>query len=367
MNDRNALIWLAITSPTHGDTLTLSDAAPPAVERGTLVFETVAAPLRREATPILHASDRACGAILSLSSLYDGCLHFLHRRGADCVKVAVGPFGPDEIGPLRVQYTWDVQRGQALFTAENLATGTIRQRSLGQPLALTRDEIAALTLSAQIMPAAQTWISWIGIAAGRLPVGGGGFMAGSTPVLTLKGPRRLRDVRPDDLVETIGDGLLPVRRSVSVEVPALGSYRPVRLLAPFFAQSTDLVVTPDHRVAMFGPDVEYLFETDCAFVQAERLVDGRSAVWHDSGPTMTWHGLLFDSHQVVDVDGQGLETLFIGRLGQTPDIAETTVFAGRKTVPELPFHRKRFRRDLDRGETAALLALRASRRSPYAA
>ena len=67
-------------------------------------------------------------------------------------------------------------------------------------------------------------------------------------------------------------------RAHRLALPARGSFAPVLLRAPFYAQTQDLLVSADQLLAISGPEVEYLFGTDAVLMPAGALVDGRTAL-----------------------------------------------------------------------------------------
>jgi hypothetical protein len=143
-------------------------------------------------------------------------------------------------------------------------------------------------------------------------------------------------LRRGDLVQGAGGTAVPVLQSVACTVPAVGSFAPVRLRAPYFGLRADIVVAPHQRLVIRGSDVEYLFGCEAVLVPARHLLNGFSAVPAESGPLMRYHGLILPEHEEIEAAGTATESLYLGRMRRNAEAISLTLLAGfdRARLPE---------------------------------
>ncbi|WP_263720361.1 Hint domain-containing protein [Defluviimonas sp. WL0075] len=314
--------------------------------------------------PQLIYQARTATASLTLSLIRGDRAHVALRAGDRFCQIATGYDRPAARGSLRLTLRWDSLPGEATLSAENLAQGTLRQQHADAALALSAPELLGLTGRWQNRHRALLWHA----AADHLhPVGPGICMAGDTPIPTPRGVVRLSDLHPGDRVVTRDGALAAVLWCGAVEVPALGSYAPVRLKAPPFGSGGDLVVQPGHRVVLSGAEIEYLFGEPEVLVEAGSLIDGETVVPEPTGPLYRYHGLLLDDHHIIAPGGCAMESLCIGALARDPGLALSTPLAGLARAGTLPVQRRTALRDAQRYEVDALAASRRRRGALFAA
>ena len=117
-------------------------------------------------------------------------------------------------------------------------------------------------------------------------------LTANVPLLAQGEYRPVAQLMRGDLVHTLEHGLVPILAHVSRTVPARGSFRPVRLRAPYFGLQKDIIVAPDQKLVVSKPMVEYMFGCEAVLVPARHLVNGTSAIWHDLDLTTTYHQLV---------------------------------------------------------------------------
>lgn len=137
---------------------------------------------------------------------------------------------------------------------------------------------------------------------------------------TPSGAVRAADLRPGDLVLTRDNGAQPVRWSGTRKIDAaeLALYenlRPIRIRANALARnipSSDLIVSPQHRILVRSPIAERVFGAREVLVAAKQLcqIDGID-IATDLDEIEYVH-FLFDSHQIVTANGAESESLFTG-------------------------------------------------------
>ncbi len=312
--------WIAISD--GGRALRRPPAAAPGaaplLSVGTLVIETRFSALAHH-RQVLVSLSREAGwpRLFRLSLRARGDLYLEHRQG-DTAAYALLDFPEPELdATLRITLAWHAPERVGMLSVENLDTGAGAQEMFDAPCPWPMDDLAALFQGSEgvrLDPA----ITCLACADTLVPVGlTSGFAAG-TLVGTAAGPRPVETLAPGDLVQTYDAGLQPVRLAVGHEVPALGRFAPVEMLAPFFRLGRDLTVAPQHRILIDGADAEYLFGADAVLVAARQLLPLTGAVQPRTPATMRYVQVLLDSHQCLSVSGAWGESLFIGDLADDP-------------------------------------------------
>ncbi|MBY6113715.1 Hint domain-containing protein [Mameliella alba] len=221
-------------------------------------------------------------------------------------------------GSVRISFAWDSPARWGRFAVERLDGTVLAKRGVEAPPPLTAADVGALAGDGLTFAALSTMVEPLG----PLPT-----LAAETPVQTPQGLRALSELRCGDTVRTQGGQVVPVLARLTRTVPARGGFRPVRLRAPYFGLSDDLVVAPGQSLVVSGADVAYLFGCDAVLVPASALVNGRAAVFEDSGPLVTWHQLLLPGHEAMVAHGAGIESLYVGRLRRRREVLRETLLA----------------------------------------
>ena len=137
------------------------------------------------------------------------------------------------------------------------------------------------------------------------------FVAG-TRIDTARGPVPVEDVGVGDLVLTLDHGFRPVLWHGVRQVPALGSMAPVRIPAGTFGDHGALAVSPQHRLHFSGWRAElYAGETE-VLVKALQLVRAGRLRQSADGGTVTYHHLLFATHEIIRAEGLWSESYYPG-------------------------------------------------------
>lgn len=146
------------------------------------------------------------------------------------------------------------------------------------------------------------------------------FAAG-TMIDTPRGPRAIETLRPGDLVLTLDRGAQPIRSVWRGERPGIGPYAPVRIAAGTFGAARDLLVSRNHRLLVRHPQAALLFGEPEVLVMAKSLAGG-AGVRCETMPSVTYHHLFLDRHEIVRASGVLAETFFPG-----------SWLAGRRALP----------------------------------
>ena len=138
------------------------------------------------------------------------------------------------------------------------------------------------------------------------------FAAG-TLVETDTGPLPIELIRPGDLVQTLDNGLQPVRWAGQRRVPGRGDMAPILFKAGALGNYRDLIVSPQHRMLLRDWRAEMHFGQSEVLVAAKHLVNGTSIRTHPM-PRVTYVHLAFDRHEVIWAEGVPSESLHLGAM-----------------------------------------------------
>jgi len=250
----------------------------------------------------------------------DGRLVMAFRQGVvrSRAEIALPPIPRD--GHLRVSYSWDAPRRSAFLTVEFLNDGRIFQARSVNPVPLPVGDIKAM------------------IRNGHATRVDGAGIAGDTPVETTDGPVSVDRLRLGDMVMTAGAGSQPVRWIVKHTVPAMGSFRPIRLRAPFLGLGRDVVVASRHRVRLDLTEAEYMLGDNEVLVPAVMLANGKHAKRETRHRLVSYYQILLDVHDCLLHDGLWGESLFLGAMARQPGLIANSAL-GALPVTALPVHR----------------------------
>ncbi|MEL6701756.1 MAG: Hint domain-containing protein, partial [Pseudomonadota bacterium] len=126
------------------------------------------------------------------------------------------------------------------------------------------------------------------------------------------GPRPVETLQAGDLVLTRDAGPQPIRWIGQRTVAATGDFAPVSIAGAALPHATaPLLVSPQHRMLFTGYRAELLFGEREVFVAAKHLVDGRDVTFQPQAQ-VTYIHLMFDTHQIIEANGEPTESLHIG-------------------------------------------------------
>ncbi|OAN85046.1 hypothetical protein A8B78_05985 [Jannaschia sp. EhC01] len=133
------------------------------------------------------------------------------------------------------------------------------------------------------------------------------FVAGSR-LLTPKGLVPVEALRPGDLVSTLDCGAMPLRWTGKRRVRGVGPLAPVKIPAGWNGLMRDLLVSPQHRMLVTGAGCELTLGCDSALISARQLADlGVACVVPRA--QVTYHHVMFDTHEIVLAEGAPSESL----------------------------------------------------------
>ncbi|RLL72840.1 Hint domain-containing protein [Paenirhodobacter hankyongi] len=167
---------------------------------------------------------------------------------------------------------------------------------------------------------ADLWVVEVGLDTrpepARLPPPGVICFTPGTLIDTPDGPRPVEALRPGDRVLTRDDGAQELlwigsRRMTGARLHALPHLCPVRICAGAFGigrPTGDLIVSPQHRMLIRGPQARALFNEAEVLVRACDLVNGGSVRVEQGLAGLHYIHLLFARHQVIRANGMESES-----------------------------------------------------------
>lgn len=136
------------------------------------------------------------------------------------------------------------------------------------------------------------------------------FAAG-TLIATPQGPRAVESLAPGDMVDTLDDGPQPLVWTGAQSAEANGRTAPVLFRAGHYGAERDLMVSPQHRMLLRGPQLELMFGSSEMLAPAAALVDGQGVLRRPGGQ-IGYHHLMFTRHQLVLANGAPSESFYPG-------------------------------------------------------
>jgi hypothetical protein len=132
-----------------------------------------------------------------------------------------------------------------------------------------------------------------------------------TKIATPSGPLLVEDLREGDRVQTRDNGACEIqwigaRRISGARLFVVPKLRPVRICVGALGierPEKELLVSPEHRMLLRGPQVQALFNTPEVLVAARDLINGRTIVIDSAVPDVTYIHLLLGAHQVLWANG----------------------------------------------------------------
>jgi len=304
--------------------------------RGSLVFELHLPELRKPEPLILFDRGGDWPQRFQLSAVPGGGLNLVLEQYGTVLHKTVNPTSAGRADQVRLTYSWDAPAFRGSLALERLDGGRAEITQIETPRPWRLEDLQAL-LSGAPQCYVAPGVDYIALSSDLEPVGPMPGLAPDTLLDTETGPRPVSQLRRGDLLRCASGALVPVLHLVSRQVPAVGSFHPVRLRAPYFGLSQDLVVAPYQRMVLTGSDVEYLFGCEAVLAPAETLAGTRTA--HREavpGPLIRYTQVILPGHEVPVAAGLGVESLFLGRLRRDRPALAASLLAGldRNSLPE---------------------------------
>ncbi|NOR31813.1 MAG: hypothetical protein GQ539_12055 [Sulfitobacter sp.] len=303
--------------------------------RGSIMFETRQAPDGKPKLLLGYKSTFPWLRSLTFQAIPGGGVALVQVQGDDIAHAAIQHKDSGRNDVMRMTYSWDSTSKWGRLAMEDPENNRIATVAVPNPKPILVDDLRNMILGRGDQAIASDVI-FAAVSDQIEPIGPMPSLLPSTPLATPWGFKPLSALKRGDTVTTQGSGVVPVLETVFRTVPACGSFAPIRLRAPYFGLQQDIIVAPDQRLVIDGPEVEYLFSKEAVLIPARHLVNGFAAMRETCGPTITYAQILLPSHETMIAAGTPAESLYIGRLRRQPDRMANSVLAGfdRSLLPE---------------------------------
>ena len=131
-----------------------------------------------------------------------------------------------------------------------------------------------------------------------------------TTILTAKGKQSIDDLQVGDMIWTQHHQMQPIRWIGRTTVEAKGAFAPIVFAPGALENTTELVVSPEHRMCIRAPATELLFASEEVLVAAKHLTDLPGVSLREGG-MITYTHFMFDRHEVVCSNDQLTESFFL--------------------------------------------------------
>ena len=303
--------------------------------RGSLVLETRLSPEGRLQTLIDFDSHGLWPGGFTLKAVPSGGVVLIVTQGNEISHSAVKQPVKGRTNTLRIVYAWDSVAGLGRLSLQHPDSVMAEVALVHKPRPIRVADLRAMVLrhpSVQLDPD----VVFLAVSDRIEPAGPTPNLIGSTQVLTPAGYRQVDTLKRGDSVITDNGETVPVLQTVHQTVPARGSFAPVRLRAPYFGLTRDMVVGSEQRIVLDGSDVEYMFGSEGVLAAAAHLVNGKAAVVPTLSPTIRYSQLILQKAYAVQMQGACAETLFIGRIRRDNRKFEASLLGrmNRNLIPE---------------------------------
>jgi Hint domain len=133
-----------------------------------------------------------------------------------------------------------------------------------------------------------------------------------TLIRTDLGDQAIETLVPGQLVLTRDNGLQPIRWIGQRRVSSHGGMAPIRFAKGAFGATSDLWLSPQHRVLISDVWSELLFGEPEVLVKAKDLINDHSIRSDNSKSQITYFHLLLDKHEILQSNGMATESFLPG-------------------------------------------------------
>lgn len=296
------------------------------LSRGSLVIETRISPEGRPQTLLAYDRTHPWPGSLSLQALPGGSIVLVMSQNGEVCHTLLDVPSETRTDVLRVTLSWDLERRWGRLAVERPESDAVAMRETPALPRLVLDDVYTMVQRPQLIRQDND-VVFLAVSDEVEPVGPMPSLMGNVPVATPQGYRALRDLDCGDTVYTRDSGVVPVLHRVTRTVPALGSFQPVRLRAPYLGLQRDIIVAPHQRLVIGGSEVEYLFGREAVLVSARSLVNGFAAVREVGHLLVRYAHLLLPKHSAFIAAGAACESLYVGRLRRDKDRLAASLLA----------------------------------------
>lgn len=303
--------------------------------RGSLVIETRLPGSVQPVPLILFGRGGDWPFRFSLLAIPGGGLSLTMDQGGEMLQRTITHSDLGGMDVLRMTYSWDAPRKWGFLALERADHQKVVLLHLQSPRPMRLSDARALLCEGQDRYLAPE-VLFLALSSKMEPVGPIPTLHPDAPIATPRGYRRAGDLRRGDTVTSGSGAVVPVLHRLERTVPALGSFAPVRLRAPYFGLREDVCVAPAQRLVISGSEVDYLFGQEAVLFPARHLSGGVALARVACGPTITYTQLLLPAHETLNLGGTTAESLYIGRIRRNRALLAVSLLAGidRQTLPD---------------------------------
>ena len=316
---------------------TLTEVLSPSglLTRGSILFEMRLPGDGRPRKLLGYHRNHPWVSSLSLQELPTGGIALVITQGQDVFHTVLEHDAVTQAEELRVTYSWDAPNRWGRLAIERIRSGKVFQKVFRDPKPLPLSDLRVMVMD-PLQRQMDRSVRFFAISTQVEPIGPMPGLTAQVPVLTAQGYRAAQTLRRGDLVRTPDDTLVPILHVVKREVPAVGSFAPVRLRAPYFGLQRDILVGAEQRLWSSGSAVEYLFGKPQVRIPAAHLINGVSAMRHPATDTVTYWQFLLPGNEPCVAAGTTMETLFLGRNRRDKALMEASLLShvDRSRLPE---------------------------------
>ncbi len=283
------------------------------LSRGTIMLETRLSPFGRPQKLLAYSRTHPWNGSIVFQALPSGAVVLVMTHGEDVFHTVLQQTDDTRTEVLRISFSWDSEARFGQIAVERPESDTVVIKNTPPPPPLVLEDVFSLVRRPQLCEMDEDLV-FFAVSKEIEPIGPMPSVIGKTPVLTPYGYKKIADLKTGDTIRALSGDAIPVLSQISRLVPALGSFQPVRLRAPYFGLRKDVVVAPHQRLVIGGSEVEYTFGREAVLVPALSLVNGFAAVYERGHPMVRYHDLLLPTHQPYIAAGAAVESLYIGRL-----------------------------------------------------
>lgn len=135
-----------------------------------------------------------------------------------------------------------------------------------------------------------------------------------TLIDTVTGPRPVETLQVGDLVQTLDDGPQPIRWCAGRSFAASGARAPIVFAPGAIGNTRRFAVSPQHRILVSDWRAQLWCGADQVLVPARAFVNGTTVRQMTKG-RVTYHHIMFDTHQIVMAEGVASESFHPGAQG----------------------------------------------------
>ncbi|MHA6324587.1 Hint domain-containing protein [Roseivivax sp. CAU 1753] len=294
--------------------------------RGSLVIETRLSPEGRPQTLLGYERRHPWAAHISLQAVPGGGVVVVLRQGDSLFHSVIPPEIGERTQTLRLTFSWDAPGRWGRLSVERPETSSVRSIRTPPPPPLMLEDIFTMIHRPQLCER-DADVVFYAVSDRIEPVGPQPTLAKNALIETERGTKRACDIRAGDLVRTLEGALQPVLKVIERTVPALGSFQPVRLRAPYLGLVRDVMVAPHQRLVIGGSEVEYTFGRETVLIPADALANGFTGLRDTQRSFVRYYQFVLPRHDALMIAGAAFESLYLGRLRRDRALTSATLLA----------------------------------------